>query len=73
MSALTVQFASWPDEEELVAELIIDDEYVGHVVRVGRQLQVTIYPQPATLHFDLTALEGVIARIRERLDARFLD
>jgi len=68
MSRLSYQLASWPDEEVVVAEIMFGDEDIGHVVRHGEKLELTIYREPGRhLTVDLEDLETVLAAIRQRL------
>jgi hypothetical protein len=67
MRRLTYQRASWPDEDELVAELMMDGEYVAHVLRRGGALQLTIYPRTAEVRFNVTSLVRTLTEIPARL------
>lgn len=66
---LRVLFASWPDEEFLVAELWAGDAYVGDVRRGGHgRLFVALRPTDGSVDgIALGGLEAALASIRQRL------
>ena len=68
MSKLSYQLASWPEEEIVVAEILLGDKDVGHVARHGETLELTLYRVPGEhLTVELEAMEQVLAAIRQRL------
>lgn len=42
MSEISYQMASWPEEDELVAELLVGEEIVGFVRRIAGEITVTV-------------------------------
>ena len=68
MRKLKYQLASWPDEEVVVAEISLGDEDVGHVIRHGDNLELTLYREAEQyLRVDMTELEELLQQIRRRL------
>lgn len=68
MSKLSYQLASWPEEEVVVAEILLGDEDVGYVARRGQTLELTLYRVPGEhLTVELEDMEEVLAAIRQRL------
>jgi len=67
---LTVQIASVPDRDGLVAEIWHGDVMVAEINQgQGRSLRVELYPSPRDAHwdFDLDDLIGALAEARRRL------
>ena len=64
MSALRVVLASWPDEDELVAEIWSGDDYVGDVRRCGTGLRLTVTPSQESSGLDLDEFLEVLAAAR---------
>ena len=65
---IRVVFASWPDEEDLVAEVWSGDSYVGDVRRRPNGLMVTIRPSGGFVDgLDLAGLQGALDLARDRL------
>ena len=62
MSNLDYQMASWPEERELVAELLVDDEIVGFVRRMDGKVTVTV---AAPFESTLRQLSGVLSLIAD--------
>lgn len=68
MSDLEVLMASWPDEDELVAEIWRGDSYVGDVRRRRSQLLVNLRPSEGRSDdIDLDELLDALAHARARL------
>ena len=68
MSKLSYQLASWPEEEVVVAEILLGDKDVGHVARHGKTLELTLYREPGEqLTVELDDMEEILAAIRQRL------
>ena len=69
MKLLTHQITSLPEEDLLIAELLADDEIVGHVRRTPEGTEVAIYRHEAYLRGDLeVTLDSMIehlTRIRD--------
>lgn len=62
MSAFRVVLASWPDEDELVAEIWSGDRYVGDVRRRGARSLLTLASAvDADEALDLGDFLGVLA------------
>ena len=65
---LNVVFASWPDEDEIVAEIWCGDSYVGDVRRRPNGLTVTIRPSDGLVDgLALEDLQGALEIARGRL------
>ena len=57
MSEVSYQMASWPDEDRLVAEVLVDDEIVAFVMRSGSETELTI---PAPFECNLSEFMAVL-------------
>ncbi len=67
MSKLSVLLASWPDEDDLVAEIWLGDQYVADVKADGDVFVVTLCPTKAVqVELDdlKEALETACRRLR---------
>jgi hypothetical protein len=70
MSGLRVVLASWPDEDELVAEIWSGDDYVGDVRRRGARLRLTLAPAPSAGEgLDLGDFLAVLAAAQRHFEA----
>lgn len=66
-----MQFASWPDEEFLVAEIWAGEAFVGEVRRnTDKRLIVGLRPTGGSVQgLSLDDLAGALATIQKRLEA----
>lgn len=70
MGELEVLMASWPDEDDLVAEIWRGDSYVGDVRRRQSRLLVNLYPTDGSSDdIELGELLEAFARARSRLES----
>ncbi|HMS13981.1 MAG TPA: hypothetical protein PKD80_12840 [Microthrixaceae bacterium] len=68
LNQLNIVFASWPDEDEIVAEIWSGDLYVGDVRRRPSGLTVTIRPSGGLVDgLALDDLQGALEIARDRL------
>lgn len=67
--SISIQIASLPDRENVVAELWSGDKQVGEVSKEGAQPEIEIYPNPdgGPWWFPVDELLEAIARARGNL------
>jgi len=73
MNDITLTLARWADRDDLVVELMVGDEDLGHVScdpATGRAV-LTLYPRPSgdDWTLDLDALGYILAKAKHRLTA----
>ena len=69
MPGLEFQLWSNPEEEELTAELLLDERILGHVVRRGGGLELRLVPSDdGVIVIHLSSLEKLLQDIRRRLE-----
>jgi hypothetical protein len=65
------QIASWPDEEGVVAEVLVGDADVGHVRARDGMLELTLYRDSSEdLRLDLADFIGVLSAVQAWLMLR---
>lgn len=69
---MTVEVASLPDRDNLVAELWCDNEQWGEVSQEAETLQLEIYPRPNTIgtsvwSFDLNEVMNILKEAQKKL------
>lgn len=68
MTTLRIQFASVPDEDNVIAELLADEREFAHVAQRGNQEIVAIYQATGdALEIDLASLVALLQRAQEGL------
>ncbi len=65
--AIDLIFASWPDEEHLVAELSVAGDQIAYVRRIDDVLAITLISSDSERTIPLTEFIAVLGRVTERL------
>jgi hypothetical protein len=69
VQSVRYQIASWPEEPEVVAEILIGDSDLAVLRKRSGSMELMLYPRADAVEVDANSLIEVLLRARERLTA----